>query len=936
MKRLKITLLLLACYASVIFASDFQEGGMYFTITGASTVEIAPKSAYEYTNGYSGTVVIPQTVEHGGTVYSVTGIAQRCFSTCASLFGVVIPEGITYIGMDAFRSDYNLVNIEFPKSLESIGNMAFEGSGISSVVIPDKVQVIGNMTFSKCYNLSSITLGKGVHTIEQNAFYSSPNLGEITVLNTTPPQLHERGFSNWNATIYVPAESVERYRMADQWNRFPTINPLQSEEETEGLVVKFYTSTSFAGIDDEVTVGINVENATEWTVEWTLPEGVSILEGDIESPELTVLTETEGQKVFTVKVVGADGQEVQQTRRLFDVLSEEGLEAITNVAQNKSIHSFSGSQANSTKETPDYLIDGETSPADLSLKWCNDATNHWAIIDLEGLYELYSFSIYDCKAGRENYENINNYRIYVSTDAENWDLVVDATDRAADNIKNDYIPPTRARYIRFNPYAKTSFTIRVWEFEAYGVEVSNNMKVTAPEPTIVKGGEQTTLTFAYDLRGDSRAADFFGTATSDSEYITINDVTDDAENSRFLVSITASEVFGYASVTLTANNGGARRSANASLTIDSDAPNAALATPETYEEDGKLWIVASANSNPWKVAKIETTFGSAEPTAVSYLLSNDKEQWTEVFSTDDIDASKPLAYILPQYRDAMYVAAALTLSSPVEEWNGSLNVYEQLPDGIKEQEPLAIASGWNADVIAETLPASEHTTNVLDDQGWVLYTDGVFNEGGLPADGVITAASGNIFQISDVKTNNAVCLKQANAPVTLTFATPQQATEVQLLSISANGESKLLVSVNYEDGTTKEETFSIADWWSNNSGQGEALYGLSRVITRREADWVADDKDYRNQFRLFEQDITTDVTKVITSITFTSTKSGSYPTVIAISRTGHSVATGIADELKADNKNQPMEIYDLQGRRIQGSNLSRGIYIVGGKKILFQ
>ena len=213
----------------------------------------------------------------------------------------------------------------------------------------------------------------------------------------------------------------------------------------------------------------------------------------------------------------------------------------------------------------------------------------------------------------------------------------------------------------------------------------------------------------------------------------------------------------------------------------------------------------------------------------------------------------------------------------------------------------------------------------------MLYTENVFSEGGLPIDGFITAASGDVFQLGNVADNNAACLKVANETVTLNFDTPQQASQLQLLSISANGESNLRVKVNYDDGTSKEETFSIADWYSGTKGQGEALYGLSRVITRKEADWVADNKDYRNQFRLFEQTLDTDIAKVITSVSLTSTKSGSYPTVIALSRTGHSVPTGISKPEYQRTGSQAA--YNLQGQRVNAENY-KGIVIVDGKKML--
>lgn len=934
----KIVLFFLTAIVSITTAnaSDFNEGGMYFTITSTSekTVEIACKNAYEYTNGYSGTVVIPTTVEHDGVSYTVTGIGQKCFSTCTNLTAVIIPEGIKTIGIDAFRSDYNLVHIDLPQSLETIGNMAFQGSGITEIVIPDKVQVVGQMTFAKCWGLSKITLGKGVHTIEQNAFFDTTGIQELTVMNPTPPQLNDRAFSNYNATLYVPAEALESYRTASVWDRFPNLLPIGGAEyETFEVTVK--VSKSYVAIGETVTLSFDVPEGPLWGIDWTLPEGVEIVDGDLNSPILTVKATTLGQKAFGLTVLNTDnGQRFNLTKRFFDVLDSSALADITNVALNKTIHSFSGSQANNTKERPENLLDGDTSPTDISKKWCNDASNHWVVIDLESLYELYGFRIYDCKAGNENYDNIDKYRIQVSYDAEEWETVVSETGRKNDAIKTDFIAPTKARYIRFNPYDSKSFTIRVWEFEAMGIETSNNMRLSAPAEATVKGGESTVVAIGYDLQGDERAADFHATASTGSDYLSVKDITDDQENSQFLVTVEAAKVFGYATLDIVADNGGARKAASVNLTIDSEATDVAAAIiPDSYVTEGQLWTIVSAPAT-WNVAKLTAITANEHISGVSFLLSNDKESWTEVYRTNNVILSEPITYILPQYRETRHVAVVCTVSGEVPADAVSIQVFEQLPDGIKEQAPVAIASGWNADVIAEELPAQTHTNNVLDDQGWVLYAEGVFSEGGLPADGTITTNSGNVFQLANLTDNNAACLKQVNETVTLTFVTPQQASQLQLLTISANGESRLRTTVNYSDGTTAEETFTIADWFSQNSGQGEALYGLSRVITRKEADWKADDKDYRNQFRLFELSLDTDLSKVITSVSVTSVKSGSYPTILALSRTGHSVTTGLQNRPSTVSSSISGETatYDLLGRKNVTPEMP--IVIIRGKKVV--
>ena len=100
--------------------------------------------------GPGGEVVIPE---------GVTSIGPEAFNNrfdnCPNLTSVTIPEGVTSIGNDAFYNCYNLTNVTLPRSLTTIGNAAFSWcKSLTSVTIPDSVTSIGDYAFHGCRKLA--------------------------------------------------------------------------------------------------------------------------------------------------------------------------------------------------------------------------------------------------------------------------------------------------------------------------------------------------------------------------------------------------------------------------------------------------------------------------------------------------------------------------------------------------------------------------------------------------------------------------------------------------------------------------------------------------------------------------------------------------------------------------------------------------------------
>jgi len=176
---------------------------------------------------------------------SVTSIGNSAFYGCSGLTSITIPNSVTYIGDGAFRkcSGLNSVTILCSKvgtswfkeltsikevilgnSVTSIGDHAFYGcSGLTSITIPNSVTSIDNYAFYGCSGLTSITIPNSVTYIGDHAFYGCSGLAYVTSLNTTPPQVGSRTFSNYNATLYVPTGFKTVYESHQIWKNFTSI-----------------------------------------------------------------------------------------------------------------------------------------------------------------------------------------------------------------------------------------------------------------------------------------------------------------------------------------------------------------------------------------------------------------------------------------------------------------------------------------------------------------------------------------------------------------------------------------------------------------------------------------------------------------------------------------------------------------------------------------
>ena len=150
----------------------------------------------------------------------VTTIGRNAFTYCNSLTSVTIPDSVTTIGNYAFWACKSLTNVTIGDSVRTISSGAFAYcSSLTSVTIPDSVTTMDG-AFQSCSSLTNVTIGDSVTTMN-GTFANCSSLTSVYCKAITPPTLNDVTFSTSSTgrKIYVPRNSVNAYKSVKGWTK---------------------------------------------------------------------------------------------------------------------------------------------------------------------------------------------------------------------------------------------------------------------------------------------------------------------------------------------------------------------------------------------------------------------------------------------------------------------------------------------------------------------------------------------------------------------------------------------------------------------------------------------------------------------------------------------------------------------------------------------
>lgn len=120
------------------------------------------------------------------------------------IHSVSIPAGYTYIGSDAFSENRNLNTVQFPDSLETIGEYSFAHSALHEIQFPDSLKTIHDQAFFDNQITGTLVLPGNLTHLGERAFKSN-QISDIKFLGEQLTSIPEECFQdNFLSNLTIP------------------------------------------------------------------------------------------------------------------------------------------------------------------------------------------------------------------------------------------------------------------------------------------------------------------------------------------------------------------------------------------------------------------------------------------------------------------------------------------------------------------------------------------------------------------------------------------------------------------------------------------------------------------------------------------------------------------------------------------------------------
>ena len=125
----------------------------------------------KYTPGEETELVLPE---------GITGLGVRVFKGCGHLTSITLPDGLQEIDDYAFRDCTGLRSLHIPASVRALGEGFCRGcKALEDITLPPDLTILPDHGLQDCRALRSVTLPVAVQTIGEGAFGSCKALSEL-------------------------------------------------------------------------------------------------------------------------------------------------------------------------------------------------------------------------------------------------------------------------------------------------------------------------------------------------------------------------------------------------------------------------------------------------------------------------------------------------------------------------------------------------------------------------------------------------------------------------------------------------------------------------------------------------------------------------------------------------------------------------------------